>query len=437
MMIWLPPLKKLKLLAKTRRRRWKQRAARLLLFVSLIFILTAASVAPQSDLLVQVNRLTAGERFDFVDWISLAAANEIERRIWPPASPASEAEQRAVVETYIRQEDDIRRLEQAINKIYASAGSQAGRRAAEPEQEIAALKAQQAKLLPQVETIISRQIETILRSEGFGLGGQVLPPVAFRLVDAPTSLILSPRDKIERKHFVGLSPGLDPAERTRIEDALQQRGDISAYVTDVGGLGSYPTMVVGSAWLPWLIDTTAHEWVHNYLYTFPTNIAWGYGSSHQLTTLNETTASLVGQEVSRKVIERFYPDWVNKLPPLDEHGQPQPDEPSEFQLAMRTIRQHVDELLAAGKIDQAETYMESERQKLVSKGYNLRRLNQAYFAFHGSYALSPGSIDPTGPQLRQLRARAAGLKAFLDRVGWLNSDADYQSWLHENSIPTK
>lgn len=436
-MLWLPSLQKLKLAAKTRRRRWKQRAARLLLFVGLIFGLTAASVAPQSDLMVQVNRLTAGEQFDFVDWISLAAANEIERRVWPPAIPAGNAEQRAVVETYIRQEDDIRRLEQAINKIYASAGSQAGQRAAEPEQEVAALKQQQAKLLPQVETIISRQIEAVLRSEGFGLDGQVLPPVAFRLVDAPTALILSPRDKIERKYFVGLSPGLDPAERSRIEDALQQRGDISAYVTDVGGLGSYPTMVVGSAWLPWLIDTTAHEWVHNYLYTFPTNIAWGYGSSHQLTTVNETTASLVGQEVSHKVIERFYPDWVNKLPPLDEHGQPQPDEPSEFQLAMRAIRRHVDELLAAGQVDQAETYMENERQKLVSKGYNLRRLNQAYFAFHGSYALSPGSIDPTGPQLRQLRARAAGLKAFLDRVGWLNSDADYQSWLHENNIPTK
>ena len=78
--------------------------------------------------------------------------------------------------------------------------------------------------------------------------------------------------------------------------------------------------------------------------------------------------------------------------------------------------------------------MEVERLKLVEKGYNLRKLNQAYFAFHGSYALSPASIDPIGPQLRQLRAASPSLKAFLDRVGWLNSFQDYQGWLQEAGV---
>ncbi len=262
----------------------------------------------------------------------------------------------------------------------------------------------------------------------------MIPPVAFRLIDPPTASIISPRDKIERQHFVGLSPGLEPGRRTAIEDALQRRGDVSAYITDVGGLGSYPTMVINHGWLPTLIDITAHEWVHNYLYTFPTNMAWGYGNNGQLTTLNETTASLVGQEVARKVITRFYPAWAADLPPLDEHGQETPAPPSEFNLAMRRIRRHVDELLAAGKIDKAEAYMESERQKLAAQGHPLRRLNQAYFAFHGAYALSPGSVDPLGPQLRQLRAASPSLKAFLDRVGWLNSPADYERWLAETGL---
>jgi hypothetical protein len=60
--------------------------------------------------------------------------------------------------------------------------------------------------------------------------------------------------------------------------------------------------------------------------------------------------------------------------------------------------------------------MEAERQQLVAAGYHLRRLNQAYFAFHGSYATSPASVDPIGPWMRQLRAQSGSLKAFLDEV---------------------
>ncbi len=101
---------------------------------------------------------------------------------------------------------------------------------------------------------------------------------------------------------------------------------------------------------------------------------------------------------------------------------------------MQRVRQKVDVLLAQGKIEEAEAYMEAERLKLVEKGYNLRRLNQAYFAFHGSYALSPGSVDPTGPQIRQLRAASPSLKSFLDKIGWLNSYADYTAWLAEAGV---
>lgn len=433
-MLWIPPKKTLKTLAKTRRRRWRRNVARLLLFISLFFILTRASVASETDFRVELQQTTAPYQFDFVDWISLAVANEIGRRVSPPAVPDTVAGQRAVVETYLNLEEKIHRLEDDIEKIYATYGNTAGQRAAAKEDQLTALKQQQTDLSPQVETILSHQIESVLRAEGFTVAGLVIPPVAFRLIDAPTALIISPRDKIERKYFVGLSPGLEPALRTKIENTLEQRGDVSAYVTDVGGLGSFPTMVVGSSSLIWLIDTTAHEWTHNYLYTFPSNIAWGYGHFPHLTTINETTASLVGEEISRKVIERYYPDWVDRLPPLNQHGQPEPAKPSEFQLAMRRIRKHVDALLAEGKIDQAEAYMETERQKLVAKGYPLRRLNQAYFAFHGSYALSPASVDPTGRQLRQLRASSSSLKVFLDKIGWLNSYGDYLKLLHENHI---
>jgi hypothetical protein len=73
-------------------------------------------------------------------------------------------------------------------------------------------------------------------------------------------------------------------------------------------------------------------------------------------------------------------------------------------------------LLSQGRVSDAEAYMESERQALVAAGYNLRRLNQAYFAFHGSYATGPASVDPIGPWMRQLRAQSGSLKAFVDEV---------------------
>jgi hypothetical protein len=288
--------------------------------------------------------------------------------------------------------------------------------------------------MPQVETILTRQMETVLQEEGFTLRGQVFPPVAFRFTDPPTALIISPRDRIENRYFVGLQPGLENNQRTQIESTLDQRGDVSSYVTDIGGLGSYPTMVIRHGSLIYLTEVIAHEWAHNYFFTFPSNIAWGYQKYPKLITINETAADLVGKEISRKVITRYYPEWIDRLPPLDPAGHPAPGQPSEFDLAMRSIRQRVDQLLSEGKIEEAEAFMEAERLKLVEKGYNLRKLNQAYFAFHGSYALGPASIDPIGPQMRQLRAASPSLKAFLERVGWLNSFQDYQSWLQAAGI---
>ncbi len=424
-MLWLPGLTQLKTLTRTRRKRLRRRMARFLLILLLLFALRAAAAAPSTALLVQVEAVTAAYQFDFVDWVSGAIAAEAARRWKPPILPPTQAEQVALVQTYI---DQALRLDEAERLTFKRSTLNAAPDAA-LTQSTAALKAAQTQLTPEVESILARQVETILAEEGFTQAGQVFPPVAFRLMEPPTGLVLSPRDRIQNQHFINLHPGLTPDQRAAIETALDQRGDVSSYVTDIGGLGSYPTMVLNHADLIYLTDVIAHEWTHNYLFTFPSNIAWAYGTDPQLLTVNETTASLVGQEISRKVITRFYPAWVDRLPPLDPTGKPQSATPSTFDLTMRRIRQQVDELLAADKIEPAEALMEAERLKLVKQGYNLRKLNQAYFAFHGSYALSPASPNPTGPQLRHLRAASPSLKAFLGRVGWLNSTADYQAWL--------
>lgn len=429
-MLWLPNNKSLKAMAHARRLRRRRGLARIILLGFLFFGLGTASAPAQYALLVEVDSITAAHQFDFIDWEFGAIASEIQRRWYPPPLPAAESDQQALVLTFLQQEERIAELKYKLNELVAGSAS-SSQETTSLAQELTEIRGAQTSIKPQIEMILARQVEAVLRDEGFTTAGYVFPPVAFRFVDPPTGLILSPRDKIQNKHFVGLQPGLDSSQRAEIERMLDQRGDVSSYITDIGGLGSYPTMVIGHAFLPYLINTIAHEWTHNYLYTFPTNVAWSYQTQPQLMTINETTATLVGGEISHKVITRFYPDWVEQLPPVDHTGQALPAEPSEFFLTMRYIRQEVDRLLAASKIEAAEEFMEIERLKLVEKGHHLRKLNQAYFAFHGSYALSPASIDPIGPQIRQLRASYPSLKAFLDRVGWLNSYEDYLDWLNE------
>lgn len=68
--------------------------------------------------------------------------------------------------------------------------------------------------------------------------------------------------------------------------------------------------------------------------------------------------------------------------------------------------------------------MEQKRQYLASKGYYIRKLNQAYFAFHGAYADSPTSISPIGLELKELREQSSSLKEFLDKVAVMTSRQD-------------
>ena len=61
---------------------------------------------------------------------------------------------------------------------------------------------------------------------------------------------------------------------------------------------------------------------------------------------------------------------------------------------------------------------------LASKGYYIRKLNQAYFAFYGTYADSPAFLNPIGADLASLRSKSASLKDFLSTVDVMTSPQD-------------
>ena len=133
--------------------------------------------------------------------------------------------------------------------------------------------------------------------------------------------------------------------------------------------------------------------------------------------MNETLAGMVSQEIASMVFQKYYSGY--------EHQQKQPTEVEfDFNREMREIRRAVDDYLARGEVEPAEDFMEERRQYLASMGYYIRKLNQAYFAFHGAYADSPTSIDPIGLEFKQLRSRSASLKDFLNTAAAMSSRQD-------------
>jgi len=181
--------------------------------------------------------------------------------------------------------------------------------------------------------------------------------------------------------------------------------------------------------LDFIVKVAAHEWVHGYMFFRP--LGWHYDASPQMRTINETVASIVGDEVGGLVIARFYPELAP--PPVEKsEKQPQPEPvESEFNREMRHIRLTVDEMLAQGDVAGAEEYMEERRRFLVSRGYYIRKLNQAYFAFHGSYATSLTSVDPIGGALQRLRRESASLREFVNTVADMSSHEELWRTLGE------
>lgn len=289
-----------------------------------------------------------------------------------------------------------------------------------------------------MENILRQQVEEILIEEGIAfdlplLGRQVFPPVEFEFQGSPRLLVISRRDRIETLDRISLVPTLRLAE---IEE-LERRTDelkVSSLVVPTGGMGSYPPIIPETSPLPSVIGGVIHEWVHNYLYFYP--LGQHYSDSQELITMNETVASLVEEELSLILEKRYYPEIYAQRMEASREAE-EGVEPGEFDFNafMREMRLKVDALLAAGKIEGAETYMEERRKELVEKGYYIRKLNQAYFAFHGSYATAPTSVSPIGGQMKELRERSPSLAHFLRTVAQTKSYQDLLDALASSPSP--
>ena len=374
-----------------------------------------------------IGALVGSRAFSLVGWEWEALGEKFQSWQSGVGAGLTTEQERAVVLGYIEGMRRVRTAQERVNRLVSL--DAAPDELAQARSDLADLRQRQAGRRPLAEAVIQRQVGQMLIDAGLGINGAPVPPVNFTFTEPPQILIISPRQEIRNVYARMLVPDIDSAEAGEKEGAIAAQTDYSAYITKIGGLGAYPTMVVESTNIEWLVSTVAHEWVHNYLTLFP--LGMRFGSSPELTTLNETVADIVGDEIGRRVLLHFYPEFAPRpIRQAQTQTAPTPaeaEDPSvfDFNREMGKTRLQVDELLANGDYLAAEQYMESQRQVFVENGYHLRVLNQAYFAFHGSYATGGASSSPIGAQLQELQRKTPDdIAEFLHTVRWFTSAAD-------------
>lgn len=399
------------------------------LITVLVAVFLAGSIVQPGDELEQIRAYTRQIEFNYLDWTFNAFGIKFEQAALGTKEYLPEQEFREIMLDYLDLIRQIQIAEAQLRLIYTDPNIQ------NPAAESVDLRAnlqelydREKQLGPVAEEILQTQISYVIGKLGIGLGGQPIPPVLYHSTPLPYALIISPRDEIKLLADISLEPDLKLDEQVTLEDEIARNLNVSALIVPIGGVGIYPTMVGQTSNLNWLTEVVSHEWTHNFLSLRPLGVS--YFSSPELRVMNETTANISGKEISLEVLKTFYPDFVPPPPPENppqSEPAPEPEPPAfDFRAEMHKTRVKADELLAEGKVEEAEAYMEQRRKFFWDHGYQIRKLNQAYFAFYGAYADQPGGAagateDPVGSAVRQLRDQSPSLAAFLNRISWMYS----------------
>jgi hypothetical protein len=408
------------------------RSFRLTLLLALLLVLLGGSTLTPSSLTNQIETLIRPITFDFGTWTLDAVGEKLAGWGFSFQRFLTDDQQSELVRDYLAQVAEVQSLNAQLVLIYADpAIADPDATSQDLQTALAEAKATMHKLAPLAESILESQLMSVVQQIGLETIGQPFPPSLFQSSEVPNALVVSPRDQIEQLLNISLEAGLSADEEDSLENQIYATYDQSALVVPIGGIGTYPTMVMQTTDIAWLTEVIAHEWTHNYLTLRPLGL--NYETTPELRTINETTASLSGKELSRLILEQYYPEAVPQesapSEAADQQTETNPDA-FDFRAEMRLTRQETDRLLAEGKIDEAETYMEARRQVFWENGYLIRKLNQAYFAFYGAYNDTPGGgaagEDPVGPAVQTYREQFDSLADFLRTIAWVDSYAELQ-----------
>lgn len=410
------------------------------LWLALILLATPAHFTASERFELYLRTIAPDQRFDLAGWLTDAFVVKIGDKFGNQTTRWSPSVRKEVVERYFRLARDE---EEAREKLLQrrAATNDAGI-LAPLEKTVADKRAEKLLVERSAELIIAEMIEQSAQAEGLAydlpLNPQiVLPPVAFKFVAPPLLLVMSPPDRIEQKKTLQLQPDLPLSHQEGIEGEADKLNVVSL-VVPIGGMGTYPTMVLETSSFEWTLEVVAHEWTHNYLDVRPLGSNYSTpGNGGAMRTINETVANIVGQELAFRARGLPPPSYEDE--PEERPRPQQPNKPPEFDYnrEMRETYLQVSAMLKEGKVADAQIYMEERRKLFVEHGHALRKLNQAYFAFYGSYATGGGvgAANPIGGELKRLRRDSGNLKTFLERISTVSNFEEYRALLRRLGVP--
>lgn len=279
------------------------------------------------------------------------------------------------------------------------------------------------------EEAIESAVNEAAKEQGLGsrrFNSVVWPPVDFTFSPRPLVLVTSPKHEIRRLKDTLLRFNIGVEEQEHLEAQIEgARDNKSALVVSVGGVATYPSQVPPGLSLDRTLETVAHEWMHHYLFFTPLGRLWFAGGALQ--SINESVADLAGQELANLAARKLVAPSVNRddIQTGESVDLASPDTSTfNYHKEMRKTRTQLELLLSDGQLPEADAYLESQRLKFVRGGYHIRKLNTAFFAFHGTYGTSPAARSPIASQLKAVRASTVHLGEFLDLVSNIRSEED-------------
>ena len=348
-----------------------------------------------------------------------------------PWSSISTENERLKLDAYFQAVKDLSLIQEQLNLVERE-GVEIQGTVAKLEESAGEVRDSLDRLRNDVEETLEATISSVVREEGVGFWVFLFPPVDIRLTNTPKLLVTSPRDRILRTYDVLLESGLGIDEREQVEEELLDYSNLSAVVLDIGGLATYPASIPFGRDFEHTLDIAAHEWLHHYF--FFKSLGQNMFNNDDMQVLNETAADVIGREIGRRASVKLggIPrDALGDGEANPEEGTLDRDDGFDFNEEMQQTRLRVDKLLEEGKIEEAEAYMEERRLTFEEHGVHIRKLNQAYFAFHGTYADSPASVSPIGDQLHEMHELVPDLGDFIDIVSGMSSYEEFLESLAE------
>ena len=384
-----------------------------------------------------------GHEYRLVSWELENVLGKWSHRFWTvlPWTPTSEADRRASLDRYMVLVEEYRVADNLLKDVTSSIDPDI-RLLNDAQRRVDQIVIERDKIRDGLEEYLEQIISETVRTDEVGLVGSfVWPPVDFRIDSPPKLLVTSPRNEIRRVEGILIDPDISVEETLSIERELAELHDVSALIIQTGGLASFPS-VVPMVDLQRLMDIAAHEWLHGHLIFYP--LGRSYFVDGEMRSVNETLSDLFGREIGQRVYAKITDQpYVAPVRPetasLNWNSGKTLEEKENlnqfsFNQFMSETRDRTDNLLLDGLVEEAEAYMETRRIQLLDRGYSIRKINQAYFAFHGTYGESPSSASPIARYIWDLREQVDTVGELVKMLRGLKTYEQFEQLLVDQGV---